>query len=142
MSALERRAWLSLLGMCPGYLVYFTVQIAAPGWPGTLLGRFGFLAAVACTHAAVYLAGLALSKLAERGQGLLADERDRTIDARATRSAYFVLLAAAILAGMVLPFINSGWNLVNAALMGIVLAEITRNALIVMGYRGTPRLAY
>ncbi len=142
MSSLESRAWLMLWGMCPGYLVYFAIQVAAPGWPGTILGRFGLLAAVACLHAVVYLAGLAVFKLRERGEALLSDERDRAIDARATRSAYFVLLTGAIVVGMVMPFSESGWKVVNAALLAVVLAETTRNALIVMGYRRTPRLAY
>jgi uncharacterized membrane protein len=142
MSSLESRAWLTLWGMCPAYLVYFAVQIAVPGWPGTVLGRFAVLAAVACTHAAIYLAGLAVFKLRERGEGLLNDERDRAIDARGTRSAYFVLLAGTVVVGMMMPFRQSGWALVNAALLAIVLAETTRNVLIVMGYRRATRLAY
>jgi hypothetical protein len=46
-----------------------------------------------------------------------------------------------IVVGMVMPFTVSGWKLVNTALLGIVLAETARYALIVAGYRRT-RLAY
>jgi hypothetical protein len=142
MSSLESRAWLSLWGMCPPYLIYFAIQLSAPGWPGTVLGRFGLLAAVACTHATVYVLGLSVLKRRERGEGLLADERDRVIDARGTRTAYFVLLAGTVMVGMVMPFGQSGWKVVNTALLAIVLAETIRNIMIVIGYRGSQRLAF
>jgi len=141
MSSGESRAWLSLWGMCPPYLIYFVVQLAAPGWPGTVLGRFGLLAAAACTHAAVYGVGLSVLKRRERGEGLLTDERDRAIDARGTRAAYFVLLAGTVMVGMVMPFGQSGWKVVNTALLAIVSAETLRNIMIVAGYRGSRRLA-
>jgi len=141
MSSLESRAWLSLGGMCPAYVIYFAVQIIAPGWPGTVLGRFGVLAAVACTHAVIYVVGVSALKRRERGEGLLSDERDRAIDARGTRAAYFVLLAGTVMVGMIMPFGQSGWTVVNTALLAVVLAETIRNIMIVVGYRGSQRLA-
>lgn len=142
MSSLEKRAWLTLWSMCPAYGVYFAVQIAAPGLFTTLLQRLGFLAVVASVHALVHVIGLLAIRHGERGEELLADERDRAIDARATRAAYFVLLTGLIVVGVVMPFSDSGWKLVNAALFWVVLAEAMRNALIVLGYRRKPRLAH
>ena len=142
MPSLESRAWLSLLGMCPAYLTYFAVQIAAPDWPGTTLGRFGFLGTVAIAHAAIYAGGVGVLKLRERGEALLADERDRAIDARGTRIAYHVLLAGMVMVGMIMPFGQSGWKVVNTGLLAIVLAETCRNVMVVAGYRGSQRLAY
>ena len=66
-------------------------------------------------------------------------ERDRTIDGRATRTAYFILLTGMIVVGMVMPFNNAGWKLVNTALLFIVLTETARYVLILIGYR-QPRL--
>jgi nitrate/nitrite transporter NarK len=142
MSPLESRAWLTLWGMCPAYAVYFGIEAAFPAWFTTMTALFVALAAAACTHALVYLAGLFWFKSQERGQGLLADERDRAIDARATRAAYIVLLTGTIIAGMMMPFGKTGWQIVNAALLAIVLAETTRNALVVRGYRSEARLAH
>ena len=141
MSSLEKRAWLSLWSMCPAYLLYFTIQIGYPSLFTTLLERIACLAAVASFHAVVYVAGLIAMKRRETKDESFDDERDRAIDARATRTAYFVLLTGIILVGMVMPFSSSGWEIVNSALFMIVLAEATRYALMVVGYR-RPRLAY
>jgi uncharacterized membrane protein len=142
MSTIEKRAWLSLWSMCPVYLVYFAIQIAWPDAFTTYLQRIGCLAAVASMHAVIYVVGLIVFKLQERKQDLFADERDRAIDARATRAAYFLMLTGLIVVGMVMPFSDHGWKLVNTALLFIVCSETMRYALIVMGYRGVPRHAH
>ena len=143
MSPLETRAWLVLGSMCPPYAVYFALQIGLPGQVAglTVLERFGCLAAAACAHAVVYVTGLLLLKRRELGETLLADERDRAIDSHATRGAYYALLAGMIVVGMVMPFTDGGWKVVNTALLVIVLSETLRNGLTVWGYRGAPRLA-
>ncbi len=141
MSSLEKRAWLSLLSMCPGYLVYFAIQVGWPALLPTMLDRFAALALAASVHAVAYVAGLLVIRHRERAESLHEDERDRAIDGRATRAAYFMLLTGMIVVGMVMPFTRGGWDVVNAALLVIVLAETLRYALIVTGYR-RPRLAY
>ena len=142
MSPLENRAWLSLWGMCPAYAVYFALQIGAPAWLTTMAEHIICLAAVAGVHAVICIVGLLVFKARERDQGLMADERDRAIEAHATRIAYYVLMVGAVLVGMVMPFSQGGWKIVNAALLAIVLAEAVRNVLIVQGYRGMPHLAH
>lgn len=141
MSPLENRAWLFLWGLCPAYTIYFALQLGAPSWLTTTQERLACLAAAACVHASIYVIGLLVLKGKERGQGLLADERDRAIDAHATRIAYYVLMTGTVVVGMMMPFSQGGWKIVNAALLAIVLAEVLRNALIVRGYRGMSRLA-
>jgi len=142
MSPLESRAWLTLWGMCPAYMIYFALQLAGPTWLTSMAERIICLAAVAGVHAIICLVGLLVLKGRERDQGLLADERDRAIDAHATRIAYYILMVGTVLAGMVAPFNQGGWKIVNGALLAIVLAEAVRNLLVVQGYRGTPRLAH
>lgn len=142
MSPLEKRAWLGLWSQCPPYFVYFLVLTLWPDWATTFLQRIAFLAAVAGTHAIIYLGGWLLMKYQERDEPLLQDERDRAIDGRATRSAYFVMLAGMIVVGVVMPFTDHGWALTNTALLVIVLSETVRGALTAMGYRRAPRLAH
>lgn len=142
MSPLEKRAWLTLWSQCPPYLVYFLILTLWPNWLTTFLERIALLAVVASVHAVAYVIGLLVMKRQERGEPLLLDERDRAIDARATRSAYFVMLTGLIVVGVVMPFSDSGWKITNTALFFIVLAETARVALTVAGYRRTPRLAH
>jgi len=141
MSSLQKRAWLALWSMCPVYCVYFAIQIGFPDRLTTFLERIGCLAVVASIHAVAYVVGLLVIKQHEAGEPLLEDERDRAIDGRATRTAYFILLTGMIVVGMVMPFNNGSWKLVNTALLAIVLAETVRYALILIGYR-RPRLAH
>lgn len=142
MSSLEKRAWLALWSQCPPYVVYFLIQGVWPMWLTTFLERITCLAVVAGVHAIAYLIGLVLLKRQERGEELLLDERDRAIDGRATRTAYFVMLTGMILVGVVMPFSDTGWKITNTALFAIVLAETVRYALIVLGYRRMPHLAH
>ena len=141
MSPLEKRARLVFWSMCPAYFVYFAIQFGYPSLLQTMLERFAVLASVATVHAVIYVVGLLLIKRHENDEGPFADERDRAIDAHATRVAYFVLLAGMTYVGMVLPFTRSGWEIVNAALLVIVLTETLRPALILSGYR-SPRFAH
>lgn len=141
MSALQKRAWLMLWSMCPAYCLYFAIQFGLPNLFTTMLERIGLLAVVASIHAVAYVSGLLMLKWRETGESLLEDERDRAIDGRATRSAYFILLTGMIVVGMVMPFNKAGWELVNAAVFFIVLSEAVRYALILIGYR-QPRLVH
>ena len=141
MTLIEKRAWLTLWTMCPVYLVYFAIQIGWPDLASTPLSKFGLLAAIAGLHAIGYIAGELAFRFGDREEGLQKDERDDAIDARAARAAYFLLLAGTMLTGMVMPFTDSGWKVVNTALLFIVLSEALRGILTVRGYR-MPRLAH
>lgn len=141
MTIIEKRAWLTLWTMCPVYLVYFAIQIAYPQLAPTFLSKFWLLGSVAGLHAIGYIAGELMFRYGNREEGLQKDERDDAIDARAARAAYMLLLAGTMLTGMVMPFTDSGWKIVNTALLFIVLSETLRAALTVRGYR-RPRMAH
>ena len=64
-----------------------------------------------------------------------ADERDRAITHRGITSGYYVLIAGMILVGCVMPFYSRGWEIVNAALLMIVAAEIVHYGVVVWSYR-------
>ena len=142
MSTWESRAWLALWSMCPPYLVYFAIQLGSPAWPRTMWERIICLGAAASIHAAVAASGFVLLLRRQRGEPRFSDERDQAIDARATRGAYWLLFWGAVVVGMMMPFKDGGWRIVNATLLVLVSAEILRNALIVAGYREKPRFAH
>jgi hypothetical protein len=144
MSPLESRAWLQLWAMGPPYLVYFGLQLARPEWFErlNLIQRLACFGATALTHAAITLIGLLMLKMRERGEHLLADERDRAIEGRATLSAYLVLMAGVVLVGVILPFYQPGWTVVNTALFFIVAAEMLRHLLIALAYGRAKRFAH
>jgi len=142
MSPLEKRAWLNICSVVPPYLVYFAIQIAFPHLLTTFMDRIICLAVVGTVHALVYFGGWLVFRHAERGEAVFADDRDRAIEARATRIAYFVMLTAMILVGVVMPFDAAGWEITNAALFSIVLTETICNVMIVRAYRRGPRFAH
>lgn len=144
MSALETRAWLQLWAMGPPYAVYFALQLVFPGWFDSLgvLQRLACFAATALTHAAITLTGMAVLKRKEHGEGPLVDERDRAIEGRATLVAYYTLMAGMIVAGVMMPFRDSSWKIVNTALLAIVVAEMLRHLLIALAYRKATRFAH
>ena len=144
MSPLETRSWLQLAAMGPPYLVYFTLQVVFSGWFDTLniFLRLACFGATALTHAAISVVGLLMLKRGERREDMLADERDRAIEARATLFGYYALMTGMIVVGVMMPFGRSGWRIVNPALLAIVVAEMLRHALIVLSYRKATRFAH
>jgi len=54
---------------------------------------------------------------------------------RASTVAYYVLIGCALYVGCFMPFITSGWHIVNAMVASVLIAEFLGGALIVTGYR-------
>lgn len=138
MSHREKVAWLSLLAMALTFGPYFLLTALAPLPESPLasphgLGRF----AVTAVAQMLLLGGghLLLRLRAPQEARVPADERDRAIERRAMRAAYYVLITGMIVVGVVMPFERSGWALVNAALAGIVLAEVVHYGVAVWSYR-------
>lgn len=133
----EKMAWLALTGMAIGYGFYF-VAIAIDQRNGTATFlRFFVLLTIASVVRAL-IEGIGNAVLAARaraeGQGK-ADERDRAISRRGASAAYYVLMVGMIIVGMFMPFGYGGWDIVNAALFALVLAEFVRCAVEVRSYR-------
>jgi uncharacterized membrane protein len=96
--------------------------------------RIGMLAVALGALAVIALGTWLYGRWRDRGE-IAEDERDRFIEQRSSKIAYYVLLAGLIYAGMVMPFTHGGWEIVHAALFFIALAEIVHGALILVGYR-------
>ncbi len=137
MAFREKIAWLTLVTMLAAYGFYF-------GWAGPRIGfgevrmldivwTFGPVAAV---HAlAVIVGSILIAVTAAREANAPADERDRAIARRGSTIGYYVLLTGMILVGVVMPFTEPAWKIVNTALLAIVIAETVRDGVIVLSYR-------
>ncbi|MBS0380997.1 MAG: DUF2178 domain-containing protein [Proteobacteria bacterium] len=100
----------------------------------SLLARIGMLAVALGTLGMIALGAWLYGRWRDRGE-IAEDERDRFIEQRSSKIAYYVLLAGIIYTGMVMPFTHGGWEIVHAALFFVAVAEIVHGALILMGYR-------
>ncbi|MBX3562728.1 MAG: hypothetical protein KF780_13060 [Sphingomonas sp.] len=137
MAFREKIAWLTLATMLIAYGFYF-------GWAGPRVG-FGearmldivwTFGPVAVVHAlAVIVGSILIAVTAVREANAPADERDRAIARRGSTIGYYVLLTGMILVGVVMPFTEPAWKIVNTALLAIVIAETVRDGVIVLSYR-------
>ncbi len=133
MAYREKNAWLVLACMLVAYGIYFPLIASRP--PGPMLEIVKLFGAVAATQAVVVIAGTAILALRAGREGRATDERDRAIARRGTTAAYYVLLTAMIVVGVVMPFTDTPWKIVNTALFGIVISEIVRHAVVLSSYR-------
>ena len=132
MVAREQFAWVWLLTMVATYGAYF-IAVSLTG-EATFWNRIVMFAATAIAQ--ILIIAIASIVIALRHKDALSgDERDRAIEHRASSVAYQVLICGVILVGCLMPFSHAGWDIFNAAVFAIILAEIVRHALIVSAYR-------
>jgi hypothetical protein len=137
MAAREQFAWLWLTALVVVYSVYFATVAFMQSHGGiAFLAEFGLLSAAALAQVIILGVGHVLMR-SRRDARFRAkpDERDRAIEHRATTIAYYILIAGTIVVGCVMPFTSSGWEIVRAAVLAIVIAEIVHQALVVRAYR-------
>ena len=134
----EKIAWLSLVGMVVCYGPYFAYTYRSPllDQPLPNLRLMALFAAAAGGNAVWVLLGRLIVRITtprdERG---VADERDLAIDRRANTVAYYVLIGLALYVGCFMPFITSGWHIVNSMVASVIIAETLGYAMVVLGYR-------
>jgi uncharacterized membrane protein len=134
----EKIAWLSLAGMAVCYGPYFAITSRSPllDHPLPNFGLMTLFAAAAGGNAVWVLLGRLLVNVnTPRDERAVTDERDRAVDRRASTVAYYVLIGLALYVGCMLPFTTTGWHIVNSMVASVVIAEMVRHAMIVLGYR-------
>lgn len=133
----ERSALVWLVAMVIILGAYFVSVAIMQTWqtPPSFLLQIGLLALALCSLG--FVTGLErVIARAQRRPGIQSDERDELIALRASKTAYHVLLVGMVIVGCVLPFNKAGWEIVNTALLAIVISEVTRHALMLRAYRG------
>lgn len=137
MAYREKIAWLTLGTTLLAYGAYF-------GWIGPasdfgeqrmvdIIWSFGLVAAA---HAVAMIVGaIVIALTATKEAQAPADERDRAIARRGATIGYYVLIIGMIVVGVVMPFSEAPWKIVNTALLAIVLAELVHQAVVLLSYR-------
>ena len=137
MAYREKTAWLTLICMAVAYALYFgwVISVEQGGEPPlmALIWRFGIVTGVQIV--VVIVASVALGLRAGREARAPADERDRAIARRGATIAYYVLMTGMILVGVVMPFTETPWRIINTALFALVIAEAARFGIVILGYR-------
>lgn len=134
----EKIAWLSLVAMTLTFGPYFAlIQLGlVPEGPPPYTRQLLLYSGVVGVQLLILgLGHLLLRRQAPQEARLPPDERDRAIGQRSVGAAYGVLIGGMIVVGCLLPFSESRWGIVNAAIFMIVVAELVRSALVVHGYR-------
>ena len=136
----EKTAWLSLIAMAAAFGPYFTFTLVTagshPAEPLPNLRQLGLYALTAVVQMLILGVGhLYLRNVTPADERTPSDVRDRAILSRAVTFAYYVLIAGMIEVGCFMPFSSSGWAIVNAAILAIVVAEVVRQSVVVFSYR-------
>ncbi|HEX7657034.1 MAG TPA: hypothetical protein VF404_08545 [Sphingomonas sp.] len=137
MAFKEKLAWVTLGSMLIAYGAYFAklASAARAGAPPMMNMLIWFAGITIAQVIAIAIVTAVLAILAQREANAPADERDRAIARRAGNSAYYVLMVGVILVGVVMPFSEPAWKIINAALLSLVVAEAVRYILIILSYR-------
>ena len=137
MAFREKTALLTLACMLVAYSVYFGWVLLAPHGPDprpiTIVWWFGGITGVQVV--VVIIGSILLAVQARREAQARPDERDRAIARRGASMGYYVLMVGMILVGVVMPFTDSRWKIINTALLALVIAETVRYGIIVASYR-------
>jgi hypothetical protein len=137
MAFREKIAWLTLVTMVVAYGIYFgIVGPAARFGEGRMLDIIWSFGLIATAHAIAMIVGSILIAILSRKEASApADERDRAIARRGGTIGYYVLMAGTILVGVVMPFSEPPWKIVNTALLAIVIAGVACQVVILWSYR-------
>lgn len=134
----EKIAWLSLIAMAVAFGPYFTfVALAiAPDAALPNLRLLALFALAALVQVTILGVGhLVLRRREPTDSRLPPDERDQAIRHRSVTTAYYVLITGMILVGVIMPFHAAGWQIINAALFAIIVAELVSYSVAVVSYR-------
>jgi hypothetical protein len=132
----EKSAWISLVTTLAVYGVYFArslpSMLAPPGQNEIGAGAAGAVLVLIVLQIALHIAAAATSpRDAEAPQ----DERERLIDFRALRIAFYVSQIGAFCTMVALLWRSDAAFVVNIVLLAMVTAEIARAGATVVGFR-------
>ena len=137
MSYREKSAWLSLIAIAVVFVPYFVLSAHRPQTAALPdLGQLALFAVTVIVQVLILVAGHVLLHLAAPADSRLPpDERDQQIERRSMQRAYYVLISGVIMVGCVMPFYARGWQIINATILAVVIAELVHYGSTVWSYR-------
>lgn len=135
----EKAAWLSFAAILAAFTPYFAITAASSPqnvqFPAGL-HQLGLFFAATMLQVLILAVGHAVLRLSSPAEASAPpDERDRDIERSSITWAYYALISAMIIVGIVMPFRAHGWTVINAGLLGIVIAELVHYGGIAARYR-------
>ena len=137
MTAKEQFAWVWLTALTVVYTAYFGAVAYMQAHGGIpYLTEFVLFTIAAIAQVIILGVGYLIMRFRrDARQRTKPDERDRAIERRAAKIAYYVLMAGTIYVGCYLPFVATGWTVARDAVAVIVIAEFVHQVLVVRAYR-------
>ncbi len=137
MTFREKIAWLTLAALFVTYGAYFLVLGPKVAFgKNNLVDVIWSFGPVAVAHALITIGGsIAIAVTSPRDAKRPADERDRAISRRSNAIGYYALLVGLIFVGVIMPFSEPPFKIINAALAVLVFVEILRYGFTLVSYR-------
>ena len=134
MAYREKSAWIAFCTTLVVYGVYFTVfiQSALAGRPIGLGGAFTLCVVVLVVLQIVL--NIVVAALAPNEARSAEDERERTINLRATSGAFYTFQVAVMCAVVTVYFFDKV-TMANAVLAALAVSELARHGGVILGYR-------
>ena len=132
----EKLAWLRLGAMLVAFAAYFAVAYSGSigGLPNLRLLAV-YAAAMGLQLAILGVGWLVVRRSSGKDARARPDEMDRAIANRGAAAAYWVMMTGLVITGVYLPFTHVGWEIVHAALLTYIVAEVVRYGMILSSYR-------
>ena len=134
MAYREKSAWIAFCTTLVVYGVYFTAfaQSALAGRPFDLGGAFTLCVVVLVVLQIVL--NIVVAALAPSETRTPEDERERTINLRATSGAFYTFQVA-VMCAVVTVYFADKVTMANAVLAALAVSELARHGGVILGYR-------
>jgi len=134
----EKTAWLMLVAIAVTFGPYFAYVATSldPAVPMPNFRLLGLYAIAAVGQVIIIGIGHLVLRLRNPDEARTPlDERDRAIKSRSISVSYYIMMFGMILVGIIMPFLASGWEIVNPAIATITIAEVVGYCITIGSYR-------
>lgn len=137
MSFREKSAWISAFSLLVVYGVYFWIvwSAALTGHSQTLHYGGMLIGSIVLLVVIEVVLSIAVAIQRPKDAGTAADERDRLIDLKATRRAFYIVVAGALVMCVRAQMEQPAFYVTNGLFFTVVLAEFVKSVTQIVHYR-------